>query len=93
MGGANLRAVYGEPRAVVPGPASVAGLDVLRANNNLDVCEHDGRRYLAWRTAPTHFASASARLNVVASDDSGAAWTTGAVFTTFPPWRRARTGC
>jgi hypothetical protein len=74
MGGPNLRAVYGEPRAVVPGPASVAGLDVLRANNNLDVCEHDGRRYLAWRTAPTHFASASARLNVVASDDGGATW-------------------
>jgi hypothetical protein len=49
-------------------------LTVLAANNNLDVCEHDGRRYLAWRTAPNHFASADARLNVVSSGDGGVTW-------------------
>jgi hypothetical protein len=59
---------------VVPGPAAVDGLEVLAANNNLDACEHEGRRYLAWRTAPIHFASAAARLNVVSSGDGGRTW-------------------
>ena len=58
----------------MPGPAALPGLSVLRANNNLDACDHDERRYLAWRTAPTHFASAEARLHVVASDDGGITW-------------------
>jgi hypothetical protein len=58
----------------VPGPACVDGLTVLAANNNLDVCDHDGRRYLAWRTAPNHFASPLARLNVVSSTDGGRTW-------------------
>jgi hypothetical protein len=66
-----IRVLRSDPRPVVPGPAVVPGLEVLAANNNLDVCEHDGRRYLASRAAPIHFASASARVNVVASDDGG----------------------
>src|SRR5262245_38942488 len=61
-------------RPVVPGPGAVDGLHVLAANNNLDVCEHEGRRYLAWRSAPTHFASARARLNVISSSDGGTTW-------------------
>ena len=69
-----LRVFRSDPRSVVPGPAATHGLTVLAANNNLDVCEHNGRRYLAWRTAPNHFASADARLNVVSSGDSGATW-------------------
>jgi len=69
-----MRVAISEPRPVVPGPAAVDGLEVLAANNNLDVCEHDGRRHLAWRTAPIHFASAAARLNVVSSDDEGTTW-------------------
>ena len=28
-----------------------------KTNNNLDTVQHGGRVYLAWRTAPTHFAS------------------------------------
>lgn len=63
----------GAPRALVPGPAS-AGLPVGRSNNNLDLVHHDGRLYLAWRTAPTHFASPDAALHVVASDDGGRTW-------------------
>lgn len=63
-----------DPRAVVPGPACVDGLTVHASNNNLDVCEHDGRRFLGWRTAPNHFASPEARLNVVSSDDAGVTW-------------------
>lgn len=61
------------PRHLVPGPAS-AGVDVLDANNNLDVVRWNGRIWLAWRTAPTHFASAAARLHLVVSDDGGSTW-------------------
>lgn len=56
---------------VVPGPGMPAGMRVTNANNNLDVVEHDGRRYLAVRTAPFHFASPDARIEVVSCDDDG----------------------
>ncbi len=61
-----------EPRFVVPS----TGLPVLTnaANNNVAIELYDGRLYLAWRTAPTHFASADAELHVVSSADNGESW-------------------
>ncbi len=44
------------------------------ANNNLDAIGHDGRLWLATRTAPVHFASSAARLLVCWSEDEGATW-------------------
>lgn len=57
----------GEQVQVIPGP----GIDVpvMPANNNLDIIEHDGAFFLAWRTAPSHFASAEAALHIVRSAD------------------------
>ncbi|MFZ4518545.1 MAG: sialidase family protein [Microthrixaceae bacterium] len=55
----------GPPEPWVPGPGLPAWLVPDRANNNLDLCRHDGELVLAWRTAPTHFASDRARLHVV----------------------------
>src|SRR5882724_994471 len=56
-------------RRIVPS----AGLDprneVQVANNNLDVVRYGGRAYLAWRSAPTHFASSQVVMNVASSDD------------------------
>lgn len=41
-----------------------------KANNNLDALRHsDGRVYLAWRTAPDHFASEHALIQVASSVD------------------------
>lgn len=40
-----------------------------KANNNLDVVSHDCRVFLAFRTGPSHFASADIRLYVVSSTD------------------------
>ena len=60
--------------AVTPALAALPGVHVLDANNNLDVTWHAGRFYLAFRTAPTHFASREARLYVVSSPDEKA-WT------------------
>ncbi len=66
--------IVGEPRRVVPGPGLPADLPIGRANNNLDVARHDGRLFLAFRTAPTHYASADALIHVVVSDDGGHHW-------------------
>ena len=51
-----------------------------RSNNNLDVVRHDGRVYLAWRTAPNHYASTQTELFVVSSTDERA-WRFEARFT------------
>ena len=63
----------GGVRALVPGPAS-EGLEVGRSNNNVDLAWFEGRLFLAWRTAPDHFAGAEARLHVVSSSDGGETW-------------------
>jgi hypothetical protein len=57
-------------RQVVPGTGLPAGTVVQTANNNLDAVRHsDGRVYLAWRTAPDHFASTKTVLHVISSED------------------------
>lgn len=59
---------------VVPGPGLPAEVAPQPANNNLDVARFDGRLFLAWRTAPTHFASEDTVMYVVSSDDDGETW-------------------
>lgn len=58
---------------LVPGVAA-GGVECLRSNNNLDLCHHDGRYWLAWRTAPTHFASADARIEVTSAEELAGPW-------------------
>lgn len=58
-----------ETRRIVPSGGLDSRSGVQTANNNLDVVRHQGRVYLAWRTAPSHFASGEVVLNVVSSDD------------------------
>lgn len=58
---------------LVPGPAA-ARVDCLPANNNLDLVRFDGRVWLAWRTAPTHFASRHARLEVSSAPGIDGPW-------------------
>lgn len=64
----------GELRQVVPGPGLPPGLDVQRANNNLDAAVHAGRLFLAFRTAIFHFASPRTWLHLVSSGDGGTTW-------------------
>lgn len=59
----------GELIQVVPGDGIPAGLELLDANNNLDVVRHDGAVFFAFRTAPEHFASAEVWLHVLRSED------------------------
>lgn len=56
-------------RQVIPGDGLPVEATVMDANNNLDITEHEGRWYLAWRTAPSHFASAETLLHVISSED------------------------
>lgn len=64
----------GSPRTLVPGLAVPPGVTPLASNNNLDVCRFDGRIWLAWRTAPTHFASGDARIEVTSAEAVDGPW-------------------
>lgn len=44
-------------------------VECMDGNNNLDVVEFDGRFYIAFRTAPSHFASSRTKLYIISSDD------------------------
>lgn len=64
----------GPARQLVPGPAVPPGVEPLASNNNLDVARFDGRVWLAWRTAPSHFASPDARIEVVSAVTIDGPW-------------------
>lgn len=57
------------PVTVVPSPGLPPEVELQEAANNLDVAEHGGEVFLAFRVAPSHFASRDAMLYVVRSDD------------------------
>jgi hypothetical protein len=57
------------PIQVVPSDGLPPESPLQPANNNLDVARMDGRTFLAFRTAPSHFASAATVLYVVSSAD------------------------
>jgi hypothetical protein len=62
-----------DTRRVVPSAGLPTGMRVMDANNNLDVVRHsDGRVYLAFRSAPSHFASPDTEVLVVSSQDERA---------------------
>jgi hypothetical protein len=55
---------------IVPSTGLPADIELKTSNNNLDVVRHhDGRVYLAWRTAPSHFAGSETVIQVVSSTD------------------------
>jgi hypothetical protein len=59
-----------ETRRVVPSPGLPPGVALGASNNNLDAVRHsDGRVYLAFRTAPHHFANPHTAIYVVRSHD------------------------
>ncbi len=58
----------GDTVQVVP-TAMPQGFAINAANNNLHVAEHDGRLWLAWRTADTHFAGPEVVMHVASTAD------------------------
>jgi hypothetical protein len=61
-------------RWVVPSGNLPEGLQVFHSNNNVAIHEFEGRLYLAFRTAPTHFASAKTLMHILSSSDQGQNW-------------------
>ena len=57
-------------RNQAPHPAVVN----MESNNNVAGLQHEGRLYLAWRTAPLHFAGPDTRIHLVSSPDDGVSW-------------------
>ncbi|MCZ6785068.1 MAG: hypothetical protein O7G30_17350 [Proteobacteria bacterium] len=69
-----------ETRRIVPGPGLPPELALGAANNNLDAVRHsDGFVYLAFRTAPHHFAGPHTAICIVRSRDEER-WTLEARF-------------
>jgi hypothetical protein len=58
-----------ETRRVIPSDGLPAETTPLNSNNNLDVVRFEDRVYLAWRTAPDHFASEDTIIHVISSAD------------------------
>lgn len=58
-----------ETRRIVPSEGLPAEAAVQIAHNNLDVVRHRGRVYLAFRSAPSHFAGTQTTMEVVSSED------------------------
>lgn len=56
-------------RRVVPSAGLPTETVPQHSNNNLDVIRHEGRVYLAWRTAPDHYAGPDTVIHVVSSAD------------------------
>jgi hypothetical protein len=56
-------------RQIIPGDGLPTAAVVMKSNNNLATIRHDGRIWLAWRTATTHFPSPDATMQVMSSED------------------------
>ena len=61
--------VLSDYEQVIPSAKLPAQTPPQNANNNLDAVEFDGRTYIAWRTAPYHFADRNTELFVVSTAD------------------------
>jgi hypothetical protein len=60
---------FSDLAVVVPSDGLPSYVKVLTSNNNLDVVVFQGRVFLAFRTAPSHFASDKTKLYIVSSED------------------------
>ncbi|MBK8671972.1 MAG: hypothetical protein IPN93_02995 [Bacteroidetes bacterium] len=54
---------------VIPSPNLPSEINCKRSNNNLDIAFFKNKYYLAFRTAPTHFASKKTIIYIVSSID------------------------
>ncbi len=57
------------PYWIIPTLKLPDGVKPQKANNNVSICIYQGRLYVAFRTAPHHFASRKAVLYVISSSD------------------------
>lgn len=70
--------VVSEPRFIIPGDG--LPYDTQASNNNVAIAVAGGLTFVAWRTAPTHFASTETELHVMSSPTGAAPWTAETTF-------------
>lgn len=70
----NYQIEVSEPRWVVPSAGLPDSITPQIANNCVDIHFFEDRLFLAWRTAPSHFASDQVEMYVVSSLDGGYSW-------------------
>ena len=63
-----------DARWVVPAAGLPDEVTPQASNNNVSITRHAGDLFMAWRSAPTHFASKSTQMFVVSSSDDGQTW-------------------
>jgi hypothetical protein len=73
-GNAPSRVRVSAPQWIIPAANLPPGVTLQAGNNNVAIAFHEGRLFVAWRTAPNHFASASTRIYVMSSGDMGRRW-------------------
>ncbi len=71
----------GEARWVVPSAGIPLETAPLASNNNVSIALHDDRLFMAWRSAPSHFASTDSRMYMASSPDLGHTWSHEATWT------------
>jgi hypothetical protein len=63
-----------EPNWVAPSQAIPPEFHLGRSNNNVSIAMHQGRLFMAWRSAATHFASKRTQMFIMSSGDLGKTW-------------------
>ncbi len=66
--------VASEPRFIIPSAVIPTAARSFASNNNVDIVLHEERLFLAWRTAPSHFASTQTQMHILSSPDLGVTW-------------------
>lgn len=56
-------------KQLIPSDRIPENINVQNGNNNIDATKYKGRYYVAFRTAPNHFASKKTRLYIISSSD------------------------
>ena len=60
---------FSAPEKLVPSAMLPEGVNTMRSNNNVDATFYNGRYYVAFRTAPYHFASKKVSMYIMSSPD------------------------
>jgi hypothetical protein len=77
-GASTATPAVGEPTFLIPSEG--LPVETQASNNNVALTRASGRWFVAWRTAPTHFASAQSAMHVMSSADEGVTWDLEATF-------------
>ena len=72
--------VLGVERQVVPSGTLPEEAVAQDSNNNVSIALFEERLFMGWRTAPSHFASEQAQIQLVSSPDLGLSWDHEATF-------------